>query len=104
MRARCRRESERRIRVAAAESERCVLVCWSARVAKHASRLVRWRALVLVAAAAAAATVVAAPGAWAQALPIGASTEVRDAQGRLLATAQFRDGRSEVLIAILFPS
>jgi Cu-Zn family superoxide dismutase len=43
-------------------------------------------------------------GALAQVPAVGASAEVRDASGRLVATAEFREGRGEVLITILFPS
>jgi Cu-Zn family superoxide dismutase len=35
--------------------------------------------------------------------PAGASAEIRDATGRLLATATFRDGRGEVLVNLSFP-
>ena len=35
---------------------------------------------------------------------MGASAEVRDASGRLIATAEFREGRGEVLVTIIFPS
>jgi Cu-Zn family superoxide dismutase len=46
----------------------------------------------------------AAAGALAQVPPVGASAEVRDATGRLIATAEFREGRGEVLVTIIFPS
>jgi superoxide dismutase, Cu-Zn family len=43
-------------------------------------------------------------GALAQVPAVGANAEVRDAANRLVATAEFREGRGEVLITILFPS
>jgi len=46
----------------------------------------------------------ATAGALAQVPPVGASAEVRDATGRLIATAEFREGRGEVLVTIIFPS
>jgi Cu-Zn family superoxide dismutase len=61
------------------------------------------RSLVIVVASVLATSVFATAGALAQVPPVGASAEVRDAQGRLLANAEFREGRGEVLITILFP-
>ena len=46
----------------------------------------------------------AAAGTRAQVPPVGATAQVRDAANRLVATADFREGRSEVLITILFPN
>lgn len=40
----------------------------------------------------------------AQVPTVGASTDVRDASGRLVATAAFREGRGEVLITVTFPN
>ena len=48
--------------------------------------------------------VLGGPGALAQVPAVGATTEVRDAANRLVATAEFREGRGEVLITIRFPS
>ena len=48
--------------------------------------------------------VLATGGAQAQVPPVGASADVRDATGRLVATAEFREGRGEVLVTIIFPS
>jgi Cu-Zn family superoxide dismutase len=62
------------------------------------------RTLVLSAACLLATGVFAAAGALAQVPPVGASAEVRDASGRLIATAEFREGRGEVLVTIIFPS
>jgi Cu-Zn family superoxide dismutase len=42
--------------------------------------------------------------ALAQAAPVGATSELRDATGRLIANAEFREGRDEVLIALNFPN
>src|SRR5438874_13286581 len=39
----------------------------------------------------------------AQVPSVGASAEVRDAAGRVLANAEFREGRGEVLITMIFP-
>src|SRR4051794_18525587 len=44
----------------------------------------------------------AAAGAFAQVRPVGAMADVRDANGRSVATAEFREGRGEVLVTILF--
>lgn len=46
----------------------------------------------------------AAAGARAQVPPVGATAEVRDAANRLVATAEFREGRGEALITLRFPS
>ena len=56
--------------------------------------------LALVAALAALAT----RGALAQVPAVGATAEVRDSANRLVATAELREGRGEVLITIRFPS
>src|SRR5438874_6362396 len=40
----------------------------------------------------------------AQVPSVGASAEVRDAAGRVLANAEFREGRGEVVITVIFPS
>ena len=40
----------------------------------------------------------------AQVPTVGASAAVRDASGRLVATADFREGRGEVLITVTFPN
>jgi len=40
----------------------------------------------------------------AQTSNVGASAEVRDATGRLVASADFREGRGEVLVTVTFPS
>ena len=53
---------------------------------------------------AAIVAVLAAPGVLAQVPAVGATSEVRDAANRLVATAEFREGRGEVLITIRFPS
>ncbi|HEV7663849.1 MAG TPA: superoxide dismutase family protein [Chloroflexota bacterium] len=69
-----------------------------------AFRLALWRrSLVLVVVCIAASSLFATAGVLAQVPPVGASAEVRDAQGRLVANAEFREGRGEVLITILFP-
>src|SRR5437870_5530747 len=49
-----------------------------------------------------AATVLAAVSASAQVPPIGATAAIRDRTGRLVANAEFREGRGEVLITIRF--
>ena len=49
-----------------------------------------------------ASPILAAAGAFAQVPPVGATADVRDANGRLVATAEFREGRGEVLITIIF--
>src|SRR5437588_12155645 len=48
--------------------------------------------------------VLAAPGVLAQVPAVGATSEVHDAANRLVATAEFREGRGEVLITLRFPS
>jgi superoxide dismutase, Cu-Zn family len=63
-----------------------------------------WRTIVVVAACVLGTAVFATAGALAQVPPVGASAEVRDAAGRLIATAEFREGRGEVLVTIIFPS
>jgi Cu-Zn family superoxide dismutase len=50
------------------------------------------------------AAVLFATTALAQTVPVGAIAEVRDAAGRLVATAEFREGRGEVLVSLKFPS
>ena len=50
------------------------------------------------------AAFLASAAAQAQVPAVGATAEVRDAANRLVATAEFREGRGEVLITILFPS
>src|SRR5207302_2257118 len=42
--------------------------------------------------------------AAAQPQPVGATADVRDASGRSIAAAQFREGRAEVLIALTIPT
>ena len=42
--------------------------------------------------------------ALAQTPAVGATAEVRDASNRVVATAEFREGRGEVLITLLFPN
>src|ERR1051326_1829679 len=61
-------------------------------------------AVVVVVGSIGALTVLAAGRAQAQVPPVGASAEVRDATGRLVATAEFREGRGEALVTILFPT
>jgi superoxide dismutase, Cu-Zn family len=61
-------------------------------------------AVVVVVGSIGAMTVLAAGRAQAQVPPVGASAEVRDATGRLVATAEFREGRGEALVTILFPT
>jgi Cu-Zn family superoxide dismutase len=61
-------------------------------------------AVMLVAASVLAAAIFAAGGAAAQVPPVGATADVRDANGRLVATGEFREGRGEVLITIIFAS
>jgi Cu-Zn family superoxide dismutase len=41
--------------------------------------------------------------ALAQAPAVGATSEIRDASGRLIASAEFREGRGEVLVTLNFP-
>src|SRR5437762_9143623 len=62
------------------------------------------RTLVLALAALSATAVFASAGALAQVPPVGASAEMRDASGRLVANAELREGRGEVLITMLFPN
>ena len=47
---------------------------------------------------------VTAGQAHAQGGNIGASSEIRDATGRLVASADFREGRGEVLVTVTFPN
>jgi Cu-Zn family superoxide dismutase len=44
------------------------------------------------------------PVALAQSTPVGATAEIRGASNRLLATAEFREGRGEVLVNLQFPN
>jgi superoxide dismutase, Cu-Zn family len=60
--------------------------------------------VVVVVGSIVAITVLAAGHAQAQVPPVGASAEVRVATGRLVATAEFREGRGEVLITLIFPT
>jgi Cu-Zn family superoxide dismutase len=46
----------------------------------------------------------ATAGALAQVPPVGATAEVRDIAGRLVATAELREGQGEVLITLIFPT
>src|SRR5882724_3610725 len=62
------------------------------------------RNLLLALATLVATAVFASAGAFAQVPPIGASAEMRDAAGRLVANAELREGRGEVLITMLFPN
>jgi superoxide dismutase, Cu-Zn family len=59
---------------------------------------------VLCAAGAAASIVFVSAIAQAQVPAVGATADVRDASGRTIATGEFREGRGEVLITILFPN
>jgi Cu-Zn family superoxide dismutase len=63
-----------------------------------------WRNCLLVVACMTASAIFANAAALAQVPPIGATAEVRDAAGRLLAYAQFREGRGEVLTTLIFSS
>jgi Cu-Zn family superoxide dismutase len=58
----------------------------------------------LVIAVIVATAVFASAGALAQVPPVGATADVRDAASRLIASAEFREGRGEVLVTIIFPS
>ena len=60
--------------------------------------------LVLVAVSVLAMAILATRSAMAQVPPVGATAEVRDVAGRLVATSEFREGRGEVLINIIFPN
>jgi superoxide dismutase, Cu-Zn family len=62
------------------------------------------RALVIAIGSIVSMMVLAAGGAQAQVPPVGASADVRDATGRMVATAEFREGRGEALVTIIFPS
>lgn len=71
-------------------------------VARGITHTFRQRAVIL-----ATAAILGSAGqtVQAQAPPTpGATAEVRDAAGRLLATADFREGRAEVLITLSFPN
>ncbi|MCA1648356.1 MAG: superoxide dismutase family protein [Chloroflexi bacterium] len=63
-----------------------------------------WRSYLLGAVCIAATAIFASAEAFAQVPPVGATAEVRDATGRLLANGEFREGRGEVLITLIFPS
>jgi Cu-Zn family superoxide dismutase len=63
-----------------------------------------WRSYLLVTACITAMAIFATTAALAQVPPVGASAEVRDATGRVLANAEFREGRGEVLITLIFPN
>jgi superoxide dismutase, Cu-Zn family len=60
--------------------------------------------VLLVAAGILASGFMATAAALAQVPPVGATADVRDIAGRLVATAEFREGRGEVLITLLFPT
>jgi Cu-Zn family superoxide dismutase len=62
------------------------------------------RTFIFVAALVSATAVFATAGALAQVPAVGASAEVKDASGRVVANADFREGRGEVLVTIMFPS
>ncbi len=64
----------------------------------------RSRRLKFSLASAIALVAVTSSTAMAQAQSAGAVAEVRDAAGRVVANAEFREGRCEVLVTILFPS
>jgi Cu-Zn family superoxide dismutase len=63
-----------------------------------------WRTFLVGAAAIIAIAMLATTAVLAQAPPVGATAEVRDATGRVLANAEFREGRGEVVITMIFPS
>ena len=63
-----------------------------------------WRNVLFGAAASVAGAFLATTAAVAQAPPVGATADVRDAAGRLLANAEFREGRGEVVVTLIFPS
>jgi superoxide dismutase, Cu-Zn family len=66
--------------------------------------VVRWRrSLIVLVACLLASGVFASQVVLAQVPPVGATADVRDAAGRLVANAEFREGRGEVLITVLFP-
>ena len=78
-------------------------------VAQSVSRRFRVRTrrrglAVLVAVSGLAMAILATTSAMAQVPPVGATAEVRDSAGRLVATSEFREGRGEVLITIIFPN
>jgi superoxide dismutase, Cu-Zn family len=72
------------------------LVCLSAALFRNV--------LIASTVSAAIVAVLAAPGVLAQVPAVGATSEVHDAANRLVATAEFREGRGEVLITLRFPS
>ncbi|HLZ26371.1 MAG TPA: superoxide dismutase family protein [Chloroflexota bacterium] len=59
---------------------------------------------VLVVIGVLATPVLATTRALAQVPPVGATADVRDVSGRLVATSEFREGRGEVLITLNFPN
>lgn len=61
-----------------------------------------WRSFLFGAVAMIAIAILATTAVVAQAPPVGATAEVRDAAGRLLANAEFREGRGEVVITMIF--
>ena len=60
--------------------------------------------LVLVAISVLAVAALVTETAMAQVPPVGATADVRDVAGRLVASTEFREGRGEVLISIIFPN
>lgn len=67
-------------------------------------RIIQCVRLLFVAVCVPATAGLAATSVLAQAPPVGATAEVRDVAGRLVATAEFREGRGEVLINLVFPT
>jgi Cu-Zn family superoxide dismutase len=63
-----------------------------------------WRNVLFGAAAILPMAFLATTAVLAQAPPVGATADVRDASGRLLANAEFREGRGEVVITMIFAS
>jgi Cu-Zn family superoxide dismutase len=76
------------------------------RVVRRVQRLLASRrgTLVAVIGCLIATALLASPSVLAQTPPVGATTEVRDVVGRLVATGEFREGRGEVLITLNFPA
>src|SRR5215208_1347552 len=62
------------------------------------------RGVVIAISACVAVGLFATAGVMAQVPPVGATADVRDASNRLVASAEFREGRGEVLITIIFPN
>src|SRR5712691_4691444 len=73
-------------------------------VPRFRRRLLLWRCGQLMVACTAASGIFGTAAAVAQVPPVGATAEVRDAAGHLIANAAFREGRGEVLIAVTFPN